>query len=451
MLIHRRPDDEEDLPGDATPDDPIAAWRRWLDRNERETWQMELLVSGFAIVLLAEAHDPLHAYLEVIRANGAGSRYGSILTFAVDLFARMAWAIALASLVVGALLRSLWIASIGVRSFSGGIDWTQFDLDERFKAFLSRRIPDFDTYIVSLERLSSSIFALTFLLVFAALGIAVAAALGGLALMGLAGLAVDSGIDRNTGGLVIVLIILALAVPVIFYVVDFFTGGSMKRRGGITRVYYPIYRLLGWMTGARFYRPLYYNLVDNAFGRRLVLLIVPYIVVLLALQNFRGELFTSEVPRAGVYGVGTPDGYASLHAGDITSRPYISDPIATGKFLGLHLPMSRVYQRLFTRSCDSLAARYATRTDVAADRVKSRQLADATLDCISSRLLVELDGEPLEGLEYMLLARSENYPAELLTTFRIDSLAPGRHTLHLARIDGDGDLHDHYTIPFLRP
>ncbi len=71
------------------------------------------------------------------------------------------------------------------------------------------------------------------------------------------------------------------------YFIDFLTLGFFKRNRFTARVYYPLYRLMGWATLSSLYRPLYHNLVDNRFGRRFARLLPAAIVVALLVVSLQ--------------------------------------------------------------------------------------------------------------------------------------------------------------------
>jgi len=429
--------------------DDKASWTDWLNRNQRESWQMELLVTGFAIVLIAGAKEPLEQYLDVIAANTSGTPTGTILSTAFAMFIRLAWVLTMTSLVFGALLRSLWGSSIGVRSFSGDIDWSSFDLAPEFSRFLHRRVPSFDDYILRLEQVCSSIFALTFLLVFAVVGVSILFTVVSVILMGVSFVLVKADLSIPTLGLVIVLLSLVLGLFPLLYAIDFFSGGALKRRGGIAKVYYPVYRLLSWMVFARIYRPLYYNLVDNSFGRKLLLFTIPYSIIILSALVYRGEFFTPLLMRSENFGVGAYEEY-----GDNDARapgfPYLNTMITDGDYVVLHIPMTGYVYRSLER-CDSIGKQLSMRSELAADRAKSRRIFSDYLSCATERIYVGLDGNPIEVNSFILTTPGPELPAELVATVKIDTLGPGAHSLEFARRRGENRLDDWSSIPFIIP
>jgi len=64
----------------------------------------------------------------------------------------------------------------------------------------------------------------------------------------------------------------------LIYFIDFASLGYFKRKRFTAKGYYYIYRFMGWITLARFYRPLYHNLIDQRFGRRLARFLPVFII-----------------------------------------------------------------------------------------------------------------------------------------------------------------------------
>ncbi|MCB9352189.1 MAG: hypothetical protein H6573_32540 [Lewinellaceae bacterium] len=88
---------------------------------------------------------------------------------------------------------------------------------------------------------------------------------------------------RNTLGVPFAILIAAwfILLGSLLYFIDFITLGYLKRIRWLAPVYYPIYRFFSLITFARLYRPLYYNLIDNRFGRGVGFLLAPYMILLI--------------------------------------------------------------------------------------------------------------------------------------------------------------------------
>lgn len=237
----------------------------WLDSLQQESWQLELLISGFSIFLLLAGWSKLVDLETDLVLLGQTSQNFSALE-SLYYISRMALGCLLATLVFHVLLRGMWIAAIGLRSVSGDIDYDALRPRPRFRNFLERRIGSFDGYIARLERNCSVSFTVALLIFFGLLSFAILIfLLNVIAFILVAFLGEDAWDPVNN---IVLVIMLIFGVP---YLLDFVTIGWLKRQKWCARPYYYIYRIMGWVTLARFSRPLYYNLIDNRFGRRLAI------------------------------------------------------------------------------------------------------------------------------------------------------------------------------------
>ena len=251
----------------------------WLDSLQAESWQLELLVSGFAIFLLLGGVDWVYSLeLDIMLLQEAGDGYGLLLF--VYLTARIAYLALIVILIVHVILRGLWIAAIGLRYVSGDIEYDQLKFQPRYRERLRNSIGSFDDYIEGLERYCSLAYALAFLLLFLFLSLSSWMTVTYVVQESwrwITGATSRSGSLLNTSDIV-------TAIPFgmgVIYLFDFATLGLLKRNRIVGKIYYPIYVVMGWITLARLYRPLYYNLIDQRFGRRIARLLPVAVVVIL--------------------------------------------------------------------------------------------------------------------------------------------------------------------------
>ena len=93
------------------------AFKKLLNRLQEESWQLELLISGFAIFGLFSAFEPLELGLFEARANDQ-SYYLAIYWVAL-----ISCYILIFNLIFHVLLRGMWIGALGLRYVSGDIDY----------------------------------------------------------------------------------------------------------------------------------------------------------------------------------------------------------------------------------------------------------------------------------------------------------------------------------------
>ncbi|TFG76325.1 MAG: hypothetical protein E4H26_04720 [Flavobacteriales bacterium] len=240
-------------------------FKKWLDILQQESWQLELIISGFAIYGLFMIIDPIEA--RNLEAENEGNMY-LIFLFQGLL---VSWYILTINLIAHVILRGLWIAAIGLRYVSGDIDYEQLNYSPKFTNHLLKRVGSFDNYVATLEKYCSVIFAVTFLLVFYLLGLLVITFL--LTLLGL-WFDKDDTADWVRYSVVVPLVFF-LAIGMLITFIDFITQGWLKKRKWTTYIYYPVYWVFKYLTLSFLYRPMVYNFLDTKFGKRLSMIIVP--------------------------------------------------------------------------------------------------------------------------------------------------------------------------------
>lgn len=191
------------------------------------------------------------------------------------------------------ILRGFWIGAVGLRSVSGDFDFEVLGYHRRYEQWLRGSLGSFDQFIEQLEVRSSIAFSVAFLLFFIIISLGMYTLVGGL-VGGLVVFVFEWGNFGKVGGAYAVtlgvpalLFFLLYLLAGIFYVVDFITLGALKKVAWLRYLYYPVYRFMGWVTLARFYRPFYYNLIDHPFGRRLVRWTFPLMLAMMAYDGIQ--------------------------------------------------------------------------------------------------------------------------------------------------------------------
>jgi len=206
--------------------DKNKSFTKWLEILQQESWQLELLISGFAIFLLAESYEPVLNLDDQISLLLSGSAYYEFLYIPYQVMLG-AWYVLIINLILHVLLRGLWISTIGLRYVSGDIDFNKLNTSPKFDRFLRTKIVSFDLYIQQLEKLCSSVFGFTFLIIFILIS-------GGLYVVGIFILAITmQWIVTRFGDiwvLVIVPFLLLYLLGGLVYFFDFITLGWIKQK-----------------------------------------------------------------------------------------------------------------------------------------------------------------------------------------------------------------------------
>ncbi|NNE30757.1 MAG: hypothetical protein HKN40_00155 [Winogradskyella sp.] len=254
------------------------AFKKLLQKLQEESWQLELLISGFAIFGLFQAIKPLGVLSQEARTND------QILVFTIFTVAAISCLILLFNLLLHVILRGLWIGALGLRYVSGDIDFEKLNYSPKFTKYLKKRIVSFDRYIASLENYCSVIFAISFLLIFYVLAFTLI--IGSIVFVAEYILS-----NENLSETVRYIIGIPLLVFIVFGMLlsffDFLSQGWLKKKQWISKLYFPIYWVFSFLTLSFLYRPLVYNFLDNKFGKRLSFFLVPIYILILVGTSFK--------------------------------------------------------------------------------------------------------------------------------------------------------------------
>lgn len=253
------------------------AFKKLLQKLQEESWQLELLISGFAIFGLFTAYEPI-----AISAEEAKNTQ-QIYKFVISMVAQISCAILIFNLLLHVLLRGLWIGALGLRYVSGDIDYEELKYSTKFTNYLKRKVGSFDRYIATLENYCSIIFAISFLLIFYVL--ALTFTIITIALLANYVLGNDDLPNWVSKGIGIPLMVF-LTIGMFITFIDFITQGWLKKKRWISKIYFPVYWVFSFITLSFLYRPIVYNFLDNKFGRRLSLLLIPLFFLLFIGMSF---------------------------------------------------------------------------------------------------------------------------------------------------------------------
>lgn len=254
------------------------AFKKLLQRLQEESWQLELIISGFAIFGLFTAIGPISD-----AASIAQSKQQLVWTIVLTL-AVVSCAILIFNLLLHVILRGLWIGALGLRYVSGDIDYDSLNYSEKFTKYLKKKVGSFDKYIATLENYCSVIFAISFLLIFYVLALTFTV----VSIALIATQIIDNeALPLTLRSIVGVVLILFTIFGMALTFIDFITQGWLKKKKWISRIYFPIYWVFSFITLSFLYRPLVYNFLDNKFGKRLSFVLVPVYFAILILTSFK--------------------------------------------------------------------------------------------------------------------------------------------------------------------
>ncbi len=252
-------------------------FKEWLEKLQQESWQLELLISGFALYGIYEARPLLHDVSVYIDLNRYG-QFSGLFNMSKTVL-NFGWVIFFINLLVHVVLRGLWIGAIGLRYISAEIEYDELNYSEVFTNHLKKRVGSYDDFIERLERICSVLFAFTFLLFLLFLS--------GIIFFAIFGLTMNWAFMAEEPKKIVVAAAIIYLVLGFLVFIDFISLGGMKRIENhyVSKGYLYIYRFYSTITLSFLYRPILYNFIDHKYTRKILLLSIPYFLVLMTFDN----------------------------------------------------------------------------------------------------------------------------------------------------------------------
>ena len=409
------------------------AFKKLLQKLQEESWQLELLISGFAIFGLFTAFEPISASMEEAKNTQ------QVYKFFISLIAQISCAILIFNLLLHVLLRGLWIGALGLRYVSGDIDYEKLNYSQKFTKHLKKKVGSFDKYIATLENYCSIIFAISFLLIFYVLAITFTI----LSIALIANYILDSDwlpgwVSKGIGIPLMVFICLGMIITFI----DFMTLGFLKKKKWLSKIYFPVYWIFSFITLSFLYRPLVYNFLDHKFGRRLSMILVPFYVLIFVLTSFyhqNSNYISTNIESSDImaHNENYEDQLANKKrfTGDVTIPSKVISETYLKVFMIYH---ERIEDRIFAFN-PSLKPKEdvrGLRNDIIVSdfggRINRDSLRREYLKTFNTIYSVQIDSTTYDT-EFIL---TQNFKNELgfETYLNLDSLSSGKHLLKINRL-----------------
>lgn len=260
----------------------------WLNKLERESWQLELLVSAFTIFLLIQAIISFEGFITDLeyQYDLTSGQYSMLYLF-IGLVFKSLEALTFC-LIAHLMLRGFWIGTIGLRSVQSKINFSDLNYNEFFTEKLKKRVVSLDQLVIKLDEICSVIFAFAFLVISILLAFGLY-----LIFFGLIAVILNFISDLTPEWFDIVIEVTAIIVfPVILltgviYMLDYFTLGFFKKIKWFSRIYYPFYRLYNLITLSVLSRSIYYYMISKFSKKRIRLIYAAAGIILFFTLIFR--------------------------------------------------------------------------------------------------------------------------------------------------------------------
>ncbi|SFE41659.1 hypothetical protein [Thermoflexibacter ruber] len=236
----------------------------WLEDIKIRTWEVELLISGFFLVALLQFSD----YSEIIRYYVVSRYLDFIGATALALLIEFGAKGLLIGFLTHLILRGIWAGMIGLYAvYPQGMNQIYEQYTQQFKEHIKHNLSILDS-IKRLEKLCRLLFSISFLYFLTILSFTI------YALVAL--ISISFVINIPYIGNIYAIIISSIGF---LYLVDFLSLGDIKKIKWFSKVYYPIYLFMNYLTLSFLYKNIYYTLIGNIKKWKLLLIFISLMTI----------------------------------------------------------------------------------------------------------------------------------------------------------------------------
>ncbi|MFD2585318.1 hypothetical protein ACFSQJ_00140 [Croceitalea marina] len=423
-----------------------SSFKKLLDKLQQESWQLELLISGFAIFGLFQVMNPLKE--ELMKAIGNDD---FIYRFFIQTV-YPALSILLVVLLVHVILRGVWIGALGLRYVSNEIDYDELQYSKKFTDHLTKKVGSFDRYISRLENICSTLFAIAFLMIFYFMAYMLII-----------------GFYILVSNLVELTDIFSSEQQVIFNVywaffyfsfallifIDFIGMGILKKGNLRPKIYYPVYRFFSIITLSFLYRPLVYNFLDQKRTKWLATFILPaYLLISFLLSSFskqHSNYLTTTGDSSAIYA--NKGNYEDVidNSEDLIDFATIPSKIITTSYLPLKIPFTTFKENAVFEKDSTLKPNKDERgygfngksmsipgLTLSIGNNKDVEQQKKYLNVVNNMYEVLIDSTIVE--KEFIYTTNSNGRLQFETFLDISTIGKGKHLLHIVGPAGDNEL-----------
>lgn len=400
---------------------------KWLAELQDKSWEPEVILSGIVLFGMFKLPGLLDDFLLYFGPNFAHSNQ---LPDIFINFLKIACFWLTGGLIAHLISRGVWVGMIGLSfTFPEGIQRGKLKLKNKYRSSVEK-IPATEQIILKLERFSSALFSFSFMMFMIMIG--------GYVFMLTTFIIPIIALQYLPAGLPL------LAPPVMEYVfvgyfiliflisligtIDFITLGFIKNIKWLNKIYWPIYRIVGFLTLSKFYRPIYYVLITNVKRWKIVVGLLFFVVTSFVWINssidskYPNEKFSmisiwSDDPSTMAY-----TGYYDDQAGGLRSiDASIQSDIIKGSTLKLFLVLRADREDSIRAYCnlDSLL------------QVKDLPRSKAQLQCLADFYSISINDSVVADLAYKFHYKTSSDQRGILTYIDIGGLEYGYHSLDI--------------------
>lgn len=413
--------------------------KNWIERLHTRSWEMELLIVGFALIVLINIPQSIDRSI-AIWTSTISSSYVSVLIY-LAMTAKLGVYILMFNLIAHVFLRGFWIGIVGLNSvYPKGIHLDRLKFSKKFNNFYSRRLVSLDKYAVNVDNICSSIFAFTFLLmfIFFSLGIYCVFLVALLAIL------------PSIFGLHALIIVIQLVIFLPFLIfgiiaaIDFISLGRIKRIKWLSKIYLPFFKIIRIITLSFLYESIYYTFITNmrkgAIG--IIFLIYLSFVFFFAFTDYTEVVYyTDENTKYSM----PSSSYENKSKNILTvNKPIIQSNIIQEGFIELFIPYDIKDNHFIEltnpsivpfkkKGLSSKIVLAVTDDNDSMNKLSIDERSRLVLKAMNEFYMISIDDSLIEKIDFSFYKHPKNQTPGIYTVLFIDSLKQGKHMLSIEK------------------
>lgn len=409
---------------------------------------MELLIVGFALLVLLRVPDSLVHFLSPIEATVSNPFFRALIPLGFSLI--IATYIMSFNLGLHIILRGYWIGIVGLNSvFPEGVNLEKLNFHPRFKNYLQKKLQNLEHSAVHIDRICSAVFAFTFLLIFIFISItfyflSLALVVSPIALL-------PESARHTVGASYTIFWVLLYFFFGILVAIDFLSLGILKKIkwNWFARPYYYISAYFRFVTGFAFYQSIYYTLISNVPRKVIATILTLYLFISLGyfVTRYDERIYFPLATQAAQFKISKKHYTETLDPERYIKGSVISKKVITEDYFELFIPYQIAENDSLLKYCSGLlplkSRGLAFKGTVVfnADSTQLNKMNEAELDenmtailaCVRDLYEVRIDESVLQDVEFLFYIHPHGEEPGFLTVIQTDSLKTGLHRLIIGK------------------
>jgi hypothetical protein len=412
---------------------------QWFEKLRLNSWEVEILIVGFVLVMLFNIPDTLSLELTKTVNSLSVHELGDFLTWTIRLLTLGILSsiihILIVSFSVYLGLRGFWVGILGLSSvYPKGINLKRLNFNTIFNKQISQY--NFTDFIIKIDNICSSIFSFSFLISFSIVSLC----LFFVEFMLLSSFLYNIDIDVAESWIGDV-ITLPFGLFGFLFFIDYFLFGILKKIkwkpfGYVFNIIDKFYK---YITLIFIYDTLYYAFISNVKRRIIFLLMVGFIFLSTSFESFELEkpsYFPKSKSSKNIMKFRNyEDTFKQRDHYDenlYPRYPFIQSDVITENYLKLHIPYHTSMNIPIENLCPEITGIFLA-SDTSGMNTIDKQ--EEILNCINNAYTIVIDSAEIES-DFVFYDYA--HPLLDIKTFfmliPLDQYTNGRHTLRIDKI-----------------